>query len=117
MRSTDSLHRVLSAGCVGLLATLTAPFFLIDNTSIGFWLMQIVPLLITLPGVFRRNPRALQWLGFLVLFYFLNAVLQVSSSLAPQRALGLVTLLLCLILFTAVIVAIRRGKRPDSPRE
>jgi uncharacterized membrane protein len=58
----------------------------------------------------------MQWLGFLVLFYFLNGVLQAFSAAPLQRWLGALTLLLCLTLFTAVIVVIRRGKRHDIPR-
>jgi uncharacterized membrane protein len=116
MQSTDTLHLLLVTCCVGLLLTLSAPLLLSDNASVGLWLMQIIPLCLALPGVWKRNARALQWLGFLVLFYFLNGVLQAFSAATQQRWLGALTLLLCLTLFTAVIVAIRRRTRPDIPR-
>lgn len=121
--SLEVLYRYVMPGCCcGLLLTQSAPLLLSDNPSIGLWLMQCIPLLLTLPGVLKRNTRALQWLGFLVLFYFTQGVLQSVSATALQRWLGALTLLFCVVLFTAVIVVIRRGTqlhstRPQSPRE
>lgn len=105
------LHWLLLACWTALLLVLGAPLVLGGNASIGAWLMQTVPLLLTAPGVLQLRNRALQWLAFLTLFYFANGVLQASSSAAAQRALGLVTVLLCVTLFTAVIVAIRRSRK------
>jgi uncharacterized membrane protein len=105
------LHALLLGCWLGLLLVFTAALVLRDNASIGLWLMQTVPLLLTLPGLLKLKSRALQWLGFLVLFYFTNGVLQASSAEPAQRWLGLVTLLLCLVLFTAVIVAVRSTRK------
>jgi uncharacterized membrane protein len=111
------LHRLLLGCLVALLLVFSAPLLLADNASVGLWLMQCVPLLLTVPGLVRRHPRALQWLGFLVLFYFMNGVLLAASAAPLQRWLGALTVLLCVTLFTAVIVAVRGGRRPrQSPR-
>ncbi len=108
----DVLLRRLLLGCwLGLLLTLSAPLVLSGRASIGLWLMQCVPLLLTLPGLRKLAARPLQWLGFLVLFYFVQGVLQVSGTTPEYRWMGALTLVLCLALFTAVIVAVRRGKR------
>ena len=116
MPITPFLHRLLIGCTVVLLLVFTAPLLFAANASIGLWLMQCVPLLLTLPGLVRRQPRALQWLGFLVLFYFMNGVLQAASAVPLQRWLGALTVLLCVALFTAVIVAVRGGRRPQHPR-
>jgi uncharacterized membrane protein len=102
-----------------LLLTLSAPLLLTETASVGLWLMQIIPLFMTLPGTLKLQSRALQWLAFLVLFYILQGVLQASGSAPLQRWLGGLTLLLCLVLFSAVIVTVRRGRlarsTPTSP--
>ena len=112
------LQRLLLGCWIGLALVLSAPLVFGTNASIGLWLMQIVPLPLTLPGLRRRQPRALQWLGFLVLFYFTHGVLQAASTLPMQRWLGILTLLLCVTLFAAVIVTLRidRQRAPHATR-
>lgn len=110
MIAQPSLHGVLLGCWLGLLLLITAPFALGAGTSIGFWLMQTVPLLLTLPGLLKLQSRALLWLAFLVMFYFVNGVLQVASAAPAQRWLGASTLVFCLTLFTTVIVVVRRRK-------
>ncbi|MGV3591021.1 MAG: DUF2069 domain-containing protein [Gammaproteobacteria bacterium] len=112
MPITPALHYLLLGCSVALLLLFSAPVVLADNASVGLWLMQCVPLVLTLPGLWRHRPRALQWLGFLVLFYFMNGVLQAASAAPLYRWLGALTVLLCVALFTAVIVAVRGGRRP-----
>jgi len=110
MQTHTALHWLILGCWLGLVLVLSAPLVFSPAASVGLWLMQIVPLLLTLPGLLRHRPRALQWLGFLVLFYFINGVLQASSAAPLQRGLGALTLLLCVTLFTAVIVAIRLAR-------
>lgn len=112
------LQRLLLGCWLGLALVLSAPLALGANASIGLWLMQLVPLLLILPGLRKRQPRALQWLGFLVLFYFTHGVLQAASAAPLQRWLGILTLLLCVTLFTAVIVTLRtdRQRAPHATR-
>jgi uncharacterized membrane protein len=117
-----SLVRLVMLVCwLGLVLVLSAPLLLRvllgDNASVGFWLMQIVPLLLILPGILKLGSRTLQWTGFLVLFYFTQGVLQIFSAQPLQRWLGALTLLFCLVLFTAVIVTMRRGKQLQPPTD
>jgi uncharacterized membrane protein len=102
------LQTVLQGSWLALLLLLSAPLLLNDTASIGLWLMQCIPLVLTLPGIRSRSSRALQWLCFLVLFYFTQGVLQLFSPGAAQRWLGALTILFCLVLFTAAIVSLRR---------
>lgn len=99
---------ILFSGAVLLLASFTAALLLNPVASIGLWLMQCVPLLLTLPGLWRHDRRALQWLGFLVLFYLLQGILQIFSPDVEVRLLGVLTTLFCIVLFTAAIVRLRR---------
>ncbi len=115
MPPKSPLHLLLLSCWLLLLLCVTAPLVLSETHSIGLWLMQAVPLLLTLPGVLKMHSRTLLWLAFLVLFCLLNGVLQVAGPLPVQRWLGALTLLLCLVLFTAVIVAVRRGRHPAPP--
>lgn len=112
MPVSRALHYVLLGCALVLLLVLSAPLLFAENASVGLWLMQCIPLLLTLPGLWQRRPRALQWLGFLVLFYFLNGVLQAASAVPLHRWLGALTVLLCVVLFAAVIVAFRGSRRP-----
>ena len=69
--------------------------------------MQAVPLLLTLPGLRLFKSRNLQWLGFLVLFYLLEGILQIYSALILLQIIGVLTTLVCFVLFIAVIVKLR----------
>lgn len=98
-----------------LLLSFTLTLFLAGG-SVVLWLMQSVPLLLLLPGLRRNRRRALQWLGFLLLFNFTVGVLQLFTPHALSRSLGAVTILGCLLLFTAVIVRLRieRTEQPET---
>jgi uncharacterized membrane protein len=111
MAVQSPLHALLLGCWLGLLLLVSAPLVLNATASVGLWLMQVVPLLITLPGLLKLQTRTLLWLGFLVQFYFINGVLQASGATPVQRWLGALTLLLCLGLFTAVIVVVRRTRK------
>jgi uncharacterized membrane protein len=111
MRVQSPLHAVLLGCWLGLLLLISAPLALGNTASIGLWLMGSVPLLITLPGLLKLHVRTLLWLGFLVQFYFINGVLQVASATPALRWVGALTLLLCLMLFTAVIVTVRSARK------
>lgn len=120
MQVQSPLHAVVLVCWLGLMLLVSAPLVLFSTTSTGLWLMQAVPLLITLPGLLKLQSRTLLWLGFLVQFYFINGVLQVSGAMPVQRWLGALTLLLCVTLFTTVIVAVRSArkiKQLDNPTE
>jgi uncharacterized membrane protein len=111
MQVQSPLHALLLGCWLGLMLLISAPLVLNATASIGLWLMQAVPLLIALPGLLKLHTRTLLWLGFLVQFYFINGVLQVSGATPAQKVLGALTLLLCLTLFTAVIVAVRSARK------
>jgi len=104
------LDAVMATSWLALLLLLSAPLLLVDGSSLGAWLMACLPLLLTLPGLLRRNRRSLQWLGFLVLFYFTLGVLQAFSPQPLLRWIGLLLILFCALLFGAAIVSLRHGR-------
>lgn len=99
--------RLLQALSLCLLLLFTLPVVLPGPSSIGWWLMQILPLLLLLPHLHKGSRRPLQWLGFLLLFYFTAAVLQLFSPQLLQRWLGGLTVLCCVIMFTAALARLK----------
>ncbi|GAB5498856.1 MAG: DUF2069 domain-containing protein [Pseudohongiellaceae bacterium] len=70
------------------------------------WLLQTLPLLIFLPGLLRTRPRSFAWLSFVILLYFMHAVL---LAFEPERRwLGVLEALLCTSLFTLLVIFIRQ---------
>lgn len=106
--------RLLQVLSLGLLVLFTLPLLLPGSGSIGWWLMQVLPLALLLPRLHLAQRRPLQWLGFLVLFYFTVGVLQIFDSSPSQRWLGAATVLCCCVLFVAAIV---RSRTLAGPKE
>jgi uncharacterized membrane protein len=98
----------------------TLSVWLSPAPSMGMWLMLTLPLAMLMKGLRENRPRALQWLGFIVLFYFTIGVLQMFSDSLLFRILGVLTTACCLSLFVTAIVTLRRQKSPalqQSPAE
>jgi len=70
------------------------------------WLLQTIPLLIFLPGLLRTRPRIFAWLSFVILLYFMHAVLLAFDP--ARRWLGVTEALLCTSLFALLVVFIRQ---------
>ncbi len=74
--------------------------------SIVIWLLQVLPLLMFIPGIRRGHLRTCGWMCFVVLLYFMHGVL---VAFAPGRLwFGLIETLLCVTLFFFLIVYIRQ---------
>jgi len=84
----------------GLLA-LFAIWYLIITPLPTIMLVHAVPLLAFLPVVLKGNPRGHAWLCFVVLLYFVEAVLAATNT--HTVALGLIYSLLSCTLFTAAM--------------
>jgi uncharacterized membrane protein len=104
--------RLLQSCSAVLLMLFTLPLLLAGQGSMGQLLMQVLPLLMLLPQLHLAKRRPLQWLGFLVLFYFTHGVLQLFTPDPLQRALGAGTVLCCFILFVTAIVRLRQIGQP-----
>jgi len=98
----------LLAACLLVLFTLSV--WLGPDSSLGMWLMLTLPLALLMPGLRENRSRALQWLGFVVLFYFTTGVLQLFSGNTLYQVLGILTIVCCLCLFVTAIVTLRRQR-------
>ncbi|MES2603526.1 MAG: DUF2069 domain-containing protein [Pseudomonadota bacterium] len=109
-------HTLLLAGSVLLLLLFSLILWLNPAGSIGLWLMQVLPLLLTVPGQYRRQPRSLQWLGFLLLFYLLGGILQAFNPLPILRMLGFCLTALAFLMFV-VLLTLMKSRKPQSSTE
>jgi len=80
------------------------------------WLVHLLPLLAFLPVIAKGNPRGHAWLCFVLLLYFMEAVL---AALVPTtRWLGLIESLLLVTLFTGAMLYARwRSKLTRAERD
>ncbi|GGC02260.1 hypothetical protein GCM10011352_30590 [Marinobacterium zhoushanense] len=69
------------------------------------WLVHLLPLLAFLPTIISGNPRGHAWLCFVLLLYFLEAV--VAALVPNTRWLGLIESLLLVTLFTSAMLYAR----------
>ena len=100
---------VTLASYTGLLILFTLWYLLIAPAKSEhpwvIWLIHIVPLLAFLPVVWRGYPRGHAWLCFVLLLYFMEAVLAAFNPMT--RWLGLVESALLVTLFTGAMMFAR----------
>lgn len=63
----------------GLILSLLAKIWWLNpppGSMLGISLLQILPLLLPMPGVLKRRLRAASWLCFILCFYFTSGVLE-----------------------------------------
>jgi len=80
----------------------------------GSWLLalKVVPLLLPLRGVIKRDLYTLQWSSMLILIYFVEGVVRAwadSSALSRQMALGEIALVL--VYFGCALLYLRPYKK------
>ncbi|KKK74472.1 hypothetical protein LCGC14_2883440 [marine sediment metagenome] len=72
------------------------------------WGIQVLLLLVFLPGMLKQNVRAYAWLTFVLLGFFMTSV---STAFACTSVLTLVEVVLTVILFIAAMMYIRWRSR------
>ncbi|MCB1670256.1 MAG: DUF2069 domain-containing protein [Gammaproteobacteria bacterium] len=107
------LRKLVLTGFYGLLLSLFFNSLAMTTgltlTTLVFWLLQSLPLLPFAPGLHRSRIRYHAWLSFVVLMYFVHAVL---SAFTPGKLIpGLAEVFFCSLLFVALILFIRRKAR------
>jgi uncharacterized membrane protein len=78
-----------------------------DGPVYKIWLLQLVPLVIFLPGLYQLKRRSYQWLAFVILLYFIRAVTGVMSPAASffdVLLLALSVLIFCLSLLASRVL-------------
>ena len=108
--------RLISLGLVLLLIALSvlAAFFG-ERSPVSFWLivvLLVVPLVITLPGILRRNRRTFAWATLCVTPHFVYALTEVVAN--PQIRLLAAAMIAVALALTLALVAYLRLTRPQA---
>lgn len=90
---------------VGLLVLFSVLALLQTDPNLPLWVVQVVPLLIFAPGLWRGRHRTYSWLCFVVLIYFTWAVTNTLSPLVYWR--DYLVVLLTVVLFSSAMMASR----------
>ena len=96
------------------LAQLRTLILCLTVTTLVIWAIAVFPLALFAPFLHGTRIRPFAWLSFVVLMYFVHGVL---TAFTPGRLLvGLLEILFCVLLFSAVIVLIRRYRAVTGSR-
>ncbi|HWH81591.1 MAG TPA: DUF2069 domain-containing protein, partial [Burkholderiaceae bacterium] len=68
-------------------------------TGSGTLALKVLPLLVPLPGLWRRRMYTYRWLSLMVWFYFIEGVVRATSDRGRGALLGAIEVALCLLLF------------------
>jgi len=78
----------------------------------GSWLvLKVIPLLIPLHGVWKRNLYTMQWASMLILLFFAEGIVRGMSDTGLSAILGWIEVGLVLVFFTCTIFYLRPYKK------
>ncbi|MGH8808354.1 MAG: DUF2069 domain-containing protein [Noviherbaspirillum sp.] len=71
----------------------------------GSWLvLKVLPLLLPLRGVLKRNLYTMQWSSMLILLYFIEGIVRATSDQGLSATLGWIEVgLVCVFFFCAIL--------------
>jgi uncharacterized membrane protein len=122
-----TIARWLVAGSYGLLLVTIAVSTLLwpgrgREPSVTIWIVQTLPLLVVLPGLWRGGVTAHAWLSFIAMLYFAAAVMNVPLSsnpeLPPVAIIDVLQLILSVEIFIGTMFYVRwrsRAVRAAAP--
>ncbi len=112
---TDTMQqapRLLAlASLLGLVALGLAWELWLAPTGSGTLALKVLPLLPALPGLWRGRIYTFRWLSLLVWLYFAEGVVRATTETGLSATLALGQVLLCLLLFAACVLQVRRARR------
>lgn len=88
-----------------LLLNAIVEYLVEPDARLSILLLQSIPLLLFVPGMWLKHYRTFSWLCFVVLFYFIVAVTQVMSPMADNY--GWINLVASVVLFNAAMMSSR----------
>lgn len=115
--------RALVASYLGLMLVLLLQTFsnkpeglndlvMILLVGLGMWMLKVLPLLLFIPGLLKRSHKAASWLAYVMMLYFVLAVLLVFS---PGAGLwGWLMVLTSLSIFLSSLLYTRWQKRVEA---
>ena len=80
-------------------------------TGTGTLALKVLPLLPAVPGVWLGRLYTFRWLSLLLWLYFAEGVVRAATDPGLSATLAAVQILLCLLLFTACVLQVRRHLR------
>ncbi|WP_213955675.1 DUF2069 domain-containing protein [Variovorax sp. dw_954] len=109
--SSVALTRILAVGSlVGLIVLgLVWEMWLAPVRPGGSWLaLKVLPLIVPLAGLLKNRMYTYRWVSLMVWLYFTEGVVRAWSDVLPlSRALALLEVVLCLVLFVACAFHVR----------
>lgn len=113
-RKADCLYRLCLASYGGLVLSLLAETWWLNpppGSVASISLLQLLPLLLPLPGLLSRHLRAAAWLCFILCFYFISGVLDLWFR--PEQPQGWLITALSSLLFVSSMLFIRWQARTE----
>ncbi|MEN3297498.1 MAG: hypothetical protein V7642_6751 [Burkholderiales bacterium] len=78
----------------------------------GSWMvLKVLPLLLPLRGVLKRNIYTMQWSSMLILFYFMEGIVRGSSDQGLSATLGWIEVALVSVFFICTLLYLRPYKQ------
>ena len=78
----------------------------------GSWLvLKVIPLLLPLRGILKRDIYTLQWSSMLILLYFAEGIVRATSDRGLSATLGWVEVALVVVFFTCIVSYLYPYKR------
>jgi uncharacterized membrane protein len=109
--------KVLHIGAVGSLIALIVLCILWETLLAplrpnGSWLvLKIIPLLLPLHGIWKRNLYTMQWSSMLILLYFAEGIVRGMTDVGLSATLGWIETALVVVFFTCVILFLHPYKK------
>ena len=104
-------RRLAVASLLGLVALGLAWELWLTPTGRGTLALKVVPLLAALPGLWSGRLYTYRWLSLLLWLYFTEGVVRAVTDSGLSALLAAGQVLLCLLLFTACVLQVRRHLR------
>jgi uncharacterized membrane protein len=109
-------RRLAVASLLGLIVLGLAWELWLAPTGSGRLALKVLPLLAALPGLLRARMYTYRWLSLLVWLYFTEGVVRATSEHGLSALLAGIEVALCLTLFTACALHVRRRLRQAAVR-
>jgi uncharacterized membrane protein len=78
----------------------------------GSWLvLKVIPLLLPLRGVIKRDLYTMQWSSMLILLYFTEGIVRATSDKGPSATLGWIEVALVCVFFFCALFYLRPYKK------
>jgi len=102
---------VALAGLIGLIVLGLAWELWLAPTGSGTLAIKVLPLVFCVVGLLRHRMYTFRWLSLLVWLYFTEGVVRATTEQGWSRTLAAAEVALCLLLFAASALYVRRRLR------